>query len=107
MSRSYKRTPGWVAKSRSGQKMAARRVRRLPVEHEIPDGSAYKRCYPQWDVIDHTYLLYNKKQLDDWVEWEVGFYTDSPEFSKKYLHTFYSDDPVKMRKQIRHRCSYK
>lgn len=52
MARSYRKTPIVKDIMKSGKKMANRKVRR---SKDIPNGGAYKKFYPQWDVIDWVY----------------------------------------------------
>ena len=52
MSRSFKKNPVFKAKTRQGQQLAKRRVRNCT---DIPNGSAYKRVYPMWNVVEYKF----------------------------------------------------
>lgn len=51
MGKSYKKNPFFKAHRSGGKKMANDRVR---VSKDIPNGGAYKKFFPHWDVIDYT-----------------------------------------------------
>lgn len=51
MGKSYKKNPFYKAHMSGGKKMANDRVR---VSKDIPNGGAYKKFFPSWDVIDYT-----------------------------------------------------
>ena len=74
MSRSFKKNPVFKAKNRQGQQLAKRRVRN---SSDIPNGSAYKRIYPMWDVIEYKFT-YN------WEEYKKCFGADYRWWYKYY-----------------------
>ena len=70
MSRSFKKNPVFKAKNRQGQQLAKRRVRN---SSNISNGSAYKRIYPMWDVIEYKFTRnweeYKRLYGDDYRYW--------------------------------------
>ena len=70
LSRSFKKNPVCKVKYRHGQQLAKRRVRNYT---DIPNGSAYKRVYPMWDVIEYKFTYnweeYKKLHGDDYRHW--------------------------------------
>ena len=74
LSRSFKKNPVCKVKYRYGQQLAKRRVRNYT---DIPNGSAYKRVYPMWDVIEYKFT-YN------WEEYKKCFGADYRWWYKYY-----------------------
>ena len=67
MGKSYKKKPFYKAHRSDAKKMANDRVR---VTKDIPNGGAYKKFFPQWDVIDYTiYRPWNKKTEERYFRW--------------------------------------
>ena len=60
MSRSYKKTAGFVDKPTKGMKrLASKRVR---ATKNLSNGGNYKKCFDQYDIHDWRYLAYTKKE---------------------------------------------
>lgn len=86
MSRSRKKTPGFVGKSTYGKKAANRVIRQKnritlhkvddSLEMKLIDGCIYKRYYNQYNVRDWTYLYYSKQSLlDSLGRWGGKYYS--------------------------------
>lgn len=69
MSRSYRKNP--ILKARGyggkGKKYANRKVRR---SKDVPNGKAYKKFYPQYDVVDQWYYLSLNDCIRRWYRYE-------------------------------------
>lgn len=69
MSRSYRKP--WVKVGVPGAKNMANRAARR--DGDLPDGCAYKRCYPQWDVCDWKWYAPGRKSWssppEDWKKY--------------------------------------
>lgn len=57
MSRSYKKYPAGKVIEKDVKKMFNRRIRRSNKNKyvDIPDGNAYRKCNPQWELCDERY----------------------------------------------------
>jgi hypothetical protein len=72
LSRSYRKHPIVKDIIRGAKKAANRKVRKI--DDEISDGNKYRRFYPQWDVIDHSFrttleeeiMYWHRRQADDY-----------------------------------------
>ncbi len=62
MSRSYRKTPGWVDRNPFGKNQANRRVRRTP---NVPDGKVYRKFYQMYDICDYKMLYYGYTKKDE------------------------------------------
>lgn len=68
MSRSYKRTP-WVHDNEGGRKLAKREAnKKVRRTKDIPDGRAYRKVYPRWDIYDQNYY-WSKPVPADYTDW--------------------------------------
>lgn len=58
MSRSFKKTPSFTNSGSNGRK-AAKKQANVKTRHtpDIPDGMAYKKVFPTWDIDDYPYIL--------------------------------------------------
>ncbi len=64
MSRSYKKTPGWVDRNPYAKRAANKRVRRY--KHWLPDGRTYRKVYCSWEIRDYRVLLFMARRLRHW-----------------------------------------
>lgn len=63
MSRSYRKNV-WVKDGQDGgshhraaKREASQKVRRVPVNEEIPNGGTYKKFYCSWNICDYKWLI--------------------------------------------------
>jgi len=64
MSRSYKKTPGWVdyhKKKKLMKRLANKKVRKSTL---IDDGGSYRKLFCSWYIVDYRFLIFNKREID-------------------------------------------
>ena len=82
MGKSYKKNPFYKAHRSDGKKMANDRVR---VSKDIPNGGAYKKFFPPWDVIDYTIYWPWDEDIDCVSTW----YETAEEIRKRWEKYYY------------------
>lgn len=84
MSRSYKKTPGFVAKKiKFMKRQANKRVRRAK---NVSNGSSYKKLFCSYDICDYKFLEYTKEQLENALDrLEARGYSRTTEFYKFHM----------------------
>ena len=65
MSRSWKKTWGWVDRNPYRKNQANKKVRKTK---NIPNGKAYKKLYDSWNISDHRYLEFYRNLGEYWIE---------------------------------------
>ena len=75
MSRSYKKFPQIrVYYGKSGKwsrNQANRKIRRLPIDHDIPNGRSFRKLYERWDIWDYGFTQFKEWEIRDWEEIEA------------------------------------
>lgn len=68
MSRSYKKFPLIKCETscKWGKGQANRRIRRLPITEDIPNGRAYKNYYCSWDICDYKCIEFKSDIIKKW-----------------------------------------
>ena len=75
MSRSYKKFPQVrVYYGKSGKwarNQANRRIRRLPIEYDLPKGRSFKKLYERYDIWDYGFTQFKEWEIQEWEEEET------------------------------------
>ena len=70
MSKSYKKYPKVrVYYGKSGKwarTHANRRIRRLPLDYDIPNGRSFKKITESWDIWDYSFTEFKEWMITDW-----------------------------------------
>lgn len=90
MSRSYKKFPQVrVYYGKSGKwarNQANRRIRRLPIEYDLPNGRSFKKIYESYDIWDYGFTQFKEWEIKDWEEVEARIANNVPSWKTK-CHT--------------------
>lgn len=60
MSRSHKKIIGYADRNPWAKRQANKKVRRT---ENVPSGSAYKKCYCQYDICDYKSIWYSDEEF--------------------------------------------
>ena len=90
MSRSYKKFPhvrAYYGKSgKYGRNRANRKIRRLPLSYDIPNGKGFKKLYERCIIWDYAFTQFKEWEIQDWEKEESYIANDIYSWRKKY-HT--------------------
>ena len=90
MSRSYKKFPqvrAYYGKSgKIARNFANRKIRRLPIECEIPNGGQFKKLYERCEIWDYGFTQFKEWEIQDWEKEEADIINNIRSWKKKY-HT--------------------
>lgn len=90
MSRSYKKFPhirAYYGKSgKFGKNQANRKIRRLPIEYEIPNGRSFRKLYERSKIWDYAFTQFKEWEIQDWEKEEAYIINDIWSWKAKY-HT--------------------
>lgn len=76
MSRSRKKIAGCKDRNPFMKNVANRKIRRISVEEEIPNGKKYRLYTNPWDICDWAWFLYTESEVRRHCEtWETKRYT--------------------------------
>ena len=79
MSRSYKKTPGYVHKDKYYKRLSNKRTRK---NWNLSSGCSYKKNGLMYDISDYKWLYH--KESDYWYnDWRTGYYNMIP-YNKRY-----------------------
>lgn len=75
MSRSYKKFPqvrAYYGKSgKFARNRANRKIRRLPISYEIPDGGSFRKLYERCEIWDYAFTQFKEWEIQEWEETEA------------------------------------
>lgn len=75
MSRSYKKFPQVRAYyGKSGKKernFANRKIRRLPIEYDIPNGRSFRKLYERCEIWDYAFTQFKEWEIQEWEREET------------------------------------
>ena len=75
MSRSYKKFPqirAYYGKSgKIARNFANRKIRRLPIEYDIPNGGQFKKLYERCEIWDYGFTQFKEWEIQEWEEIEA------------------------------------
>ena len=90
MSRSYKRFPqvrAYYGKSgKIARNYANRKIRRLPIEYDIPNGRSFKKLYETSEIWDYAFTQFKEWEIQEW-ETEESYIANNIYFWKHKYHT--------------------
>ena len=90
MSRSYKKFPqvrAYYGKSgKKARNFANRKIRRLPVDYEIPNGKSFKKLYERYEIWDYACTQFKEWEIQEWKEVESRIENGIPSWKARY-HT--------------------
>lgn len=90
MSRSYKKFPqvrSYYGKSgKKERNYANRKIRRLPINHDIPNGRAFKKLNESCEIWDYAFIQFKEWEIQEWEEVEARIANGVPSWKAKY-HT--------------------
>lgn len=70
MSRSYKKFPrvrAYYGKSgKYGRNQANRKIRRLPLDYDIPKGRGFKKISNSCEIWDYSFVQFKEWEIQDW-----------------------------------------
>lgn len=76
MSRSRKKIAGFKDRNTFMKNYANRRIRRISVDEEIPNGKKYRLYTESWDICDWKWFLYSEQEVKRHCEkWNRKRYT--------------------------------
>lgn len=91
MSRSYKKFPKIkVHYGKSGKyskNQANRKIRRLPLDCDIPNGRGFKKLYESCEIWDYSYTQFKEWEIQDWEKDEADIINEIYTWKKKYRVT--------------------
>lgn len=91
MSRSYKKFPkikAYYGKSgKYGRNQANRKIRRLPLSYDIPNGCSFKKLYESCEIWDYSFTQFKKWEIRDWEKDEADIINNVYTWKKKYRIT--------------------
>jgi hypothetical protein len=74
MSRSYKKFPqvrAYYGKSgKIARNYANRKIRRLPLDCDIPNGRSFRKLYERCEIWDYAFTQFKEWEIQDWEETE-------------------------------------
>lgn len=75
MSRSYKKFPNvrvYYGKSgKYARNQANRKIRRLPLEYDIPQHRGFKKLNESWDIWDYSFIQFKEWEIKEWEQEET------------------------------------
>ena len=75
MSRSYKKFPqvrAYYGKSgKIARNFANRKIRRLPLDYDIPNGRSFKKLYETSEIWDYAFTQFKEWEIQEWEETEA------------------------------------
>jgi len=75
MSRSYKKFPHIRAyygnSGKIARNFANRKIRRLPIEYEIPNGGHFKKLYERCEIWDYGFTQFKEWEIQEWEKEET------------------------------------
>ena len=90
MSRSYKRFPqvrAYYGKSgKIARNFANRKIRRLPLDYDIPNGRSFKKLYETSEIWDYAFTQFKEWEIQEW-EKEESYIANSMYFWRHKYHT--------------------
>ena len=90
MSRSYKKFPqvrAYYGKSgKIARNFANRKIRRLPLDYDIPNGRSFKKLYETSEIWDYAFTQFKEWEIQDWEKDESDIMNEIHTWKKKY-HT--------------------
>lgn len=101
MSRSYKKFPrirAYYGKSgKYGRNQANRKIRRLPIDYDIPNGRGFKKLNESCDIWDYSFVQFKEWAIEEWEKEEAEIINDIYSWRRKY-HTTLEDALVDWKK---------
>ena len=90
MSRSYKKFPHIRAyygeSGKYARNQANRKIRRLPIEYDIPNGRSFRKLYERCEIWDYAFTQFKEWEIQEWEEVESCIANDISSWKAKY-HT--------------------
>ena len=90
MSRSYKKFPqvrAYYGKSgKEERNYANRKIRRLPIEYDIPNGRSFRKLYERCEIWDYAFTQFKEWEIQEWEEVESRIANGIPSWKARY-HT--------------------
>ena len=90
MSRSYKKYPKikvYYGKSgKYARNQANRKIRRLPLDYDIPNGRSFKKISESYDIWDYSFTQFKEWAIRDWEKEEAEIINEVYTWRKRY-HT--------------------
>lgn len=90
MSRSYKKYPKvktYYGKSgKFSRTIANRKIRRLPIDYDIPNGRGFKKITESYDIWDYSCTQFKEWEIQSWYTEEAQIANDIYSWKRKY-HT--------------------
>lgn len=90
MSRSYKKFPqvrAYYGKSgKYARNQANRKIRRLPVDYDLPNGNSFKKLYERWEIWDYGFTQFKEWEIQEWETEESYIANDIYSWRNQY-HT--------------------
>jgi len=75
MSRSYKHFPtvrAYYGKSgKKARNYANRKIRRLPLDYDLPNGRSFKKLSESWDIWDYSFTQFKEWEIKEWEQEEA------------------------------------
>ena len=91
MSRSYKKFPqvrAYYGKSgKIARNFANRKIRRLPLDYDIPNGRSFKKLYETSEIWDYAFTQFKEWEIQEWEKEESYIVNDIYASWKKKYHT--------------------
>jgi hypothetical protein len=88
MSRSYKKFPqvrSYYGKSgKKERNYANRKIRRLPIDYEIPNGRSFQKLYERCEIWDYAFTQFKEWEIQEWEEVEARIANGVPSWKAKY-----------------------
>ena len=105
MSRSYKKFPQvrvYYGKSgKYARNQANKKIRKLPVDYDIPNGRAFKKLYETCEIWDYAFTQFKEWEIQEWEEiesriengvfsWKAKYHTSLEETLTDWKKTYLS-----------------